>query len=473
MEQFYCDGKIIRDEKGRHRIFKGLNICVKNRGLSAKHFRKLLCAEKHFKMLSDNGFNLIRLGLTWELIEPEENAYTMEYIDAFKDYVALCRDHGVYVMLDMHQDVFSAHLTNAGDGAPLWAVQDYPLHQKPYAIWAEGYFYMDNLQQAFCDFWHNEKQLQDKYMKMWQFFAKQFESFDNVIAYDYMNEPYVDANGRTIFMSIVIRVLQNTLGQEITPEVFFKKYSNKTAFLRTVLQIVSKVRSPKNLKKLAVCMDNAENFSKVVEGLDVYTKDFNETLYAPFIENISENVNPKTERFNVIEHNYFSNLGIQFHIQTPQNCLYSPHAYDVFVDSPLYNHYSSNERIRYILSQIKENQENMQVPVLFGEWGAGANGTAWISHIEYIYGILEENLWSQIYWGYKDDKLHEHLNRPYPVAIEGTIQCYRTDNDKKTFHLEWEQPKDGGENLIYMPQKGFVTIDGKKGKNVFDTIYGV
>ena len=472
--QFYTDGTIIRDEKGRHRIFKGINVCIKTKECSAHHFRKMYCTKKHFDLLKSYGFNIIRLGISWDMIEPMESEYSMDFIEAFQEYIALCGENDIYVMLDMHQDLFSHFLCDVGDGAPQWALsKDLPLHQKPYAIWAEGYFYMDNVQKAFHDFWQNENAIQEKYIEMWCFYAKQFADFPNVIAYDYMNEPYVEKDGRTIFMTIVQRVLYKSLQKELNPFPYFQKYGNKKAFRKTFFTLVKKVKTIRNLKKMASVMDNTENFGTVIAGLESYTQPFNENFYAPFIQDISNRVNPTNTIFNVIEHNYFSNLGIPFSINAPKNCLYSPHAYDVFVDSPLYNKYSSNQRIQYITSQIRKNQEKMNLPVLFGEWGAGANGTEWIKHIDYVYGIMEKNLWSQVYWGFvpHEHKLRSMYNRPSPIAINGPMLSYQTDNKTKTFSMDWECDEKSEDNLIYMPGQDVISISAHAGKNHYVCTY--
>ncbi len=471
MSKFVCDGKIIRDEYGRHRLFRGLNVCIKTDSISSHTFIKKFCSDKFFDVLKKNGFNIVRLGISWDYIEPDEGEYSLDYIEAFKKFISMCEANGIYVMLDMHQDLFSKFLTGHGDGAPLWAVKDYTLHQKPYAIWAEGYFYMDNVQKAFCDFWHNEKAIQDKYIKMWSFFAEQFKDCDNVIAFDYMNEPFVDKNGRNIFLTILKKVVKKTRNVDISPEIYFQKYDNKKAFRKAFLKVALAVRSIGNLKKIAKQMDNSSNFGEIIKGLEVYTNDFNKDFYEPFINKISEEINPNLDRFNVIEHNYYSNLGIPFSINPPKNCLYSPHAYDLFIDSPLYNNYSSNERVDYITSVIKQNQDKMNLPVLFGEWGGGASGHNWIPHIDHIMNIMEENLWSNIYWGYEDNKVSKCVNRPYPVAFNGTVKKIKTDTKEKSFYLEWEQSESIAPNLLYVPDKGIIEVEGVKGENTLKITY--
>lgn len=76
-------------------------------------------AAEHFQRLRHWGFNCIRLVTTWEAIE---HAGPSQYDEAYLDYFAqVCRsagEHGFYVIVDLHQDVWSR--MSGGDGAPGW-----------------------------------------------------------------------------------------------------------------------------------------------------------------------------------------------------------------------------------------------------------------------------------------------------------------------------------------------------------------
>ena len=76
-------------------------------------------ADTHFARLRGWGFNCLRLLTTWEAVE---HAGPGQFDTAYLDYFAeICRkagEHGFYVFVDFHQDVWSR--MSGGDGAPGW-----------------------------------------------------------------------------------------------------------------------------------------------------------------------------------------------------------------------------------------------------------------------------------------------------------------------------------------------------------------
>lgn len=109
--------------------------------------------EAEVKKLRDAGFNAFRLLVSWEGVSPERaGKYDTEYLESIRRVAQIANAHGVWVLLDMHQDMFSRHLvvryneqpeygdpgsientilallppytdTVRGDGAPRWAVE--------------------------------------------------------------------------------------------------------------------------------------------------------------------------------------------------------------------------------------------------------------------------------------------------------------------------------------------------------------
>lgn len=82
----------------------------------------LEAADEHLGRLAHWGFNVVRLLTTWEAVE---HAGPGQYDTAYLDYLAeVCRlagEHGLYVFIDFHQDVWSR--MSGGDGAPGWTFQ--------------------------------------------------------------------------------------------------------------------------------------------------------------------------------------------------------------------------------------------------------------------------------------------------------------------------------------------------------------
>lgn len=477
MEKFYCDGIRIRDSLGRERMFRGINVCIKTH--SPERFLKIMdkITEKQSKKNSEMSFesigaNIIRFGITWAVVEPQRGKYNEEVISAVRDFINLCGKKGIYVMLDMHQDLFSHYFH--GDGAPEWAVKGKYESHAPFAIWAEGYFYMQGVQNAFYDFWSDSDSLQTDFVKMWSHLTEELKDCSNIIGFDYLNEPYVHANGRKIFLNILSNVTRIVYNKNINYEKYFKPGKDKRGFALMSLKIASIIKTPGRLKKLLKTMDSYENFSEATKGLEKYTAEFNKNYYEPFFKKLCASAG-REGKFNFFEHNYYSNLGVPFGIDASENDVYTPHAYDVFIDSPLYNKYSSNNRISVILDGIRENQLKMNVPVIFGEWGGGAPGSDWIEHIDYILNRFEKYRWSSIYWGYSftEKRLERVFNRPYPVAVCGDITKIKTDSEKRSFTLEYTNSKDfeNAETLIYIPEKGVVPYRAQKGENKIEISY--
>ncbi len=464
--KYSIDSTTIRDEYGRECIFKGINFCIKNPDLKVKTISKW--CDLFLKVMEKNGANIVRLGITWAGIEPSENEYDDEKIECLRQFVDSCAEKNIAVLLDMHQDLFTSQ-GKWGDGAPKWAIDKSIKEIKPMLIWAEGYFYMDSVQKEFNDFWTNKNGIQDKFVDAWVHFAQAFKDCDNVIGYDFLNEPYPHKNGRDIFMSVLTGVVEHTFGAKVDYKPYFDRYSNRKAFVRTIWDIFKVVKTPKRLKMMLKDFDSYDTFGAVQSKSVEYLDDFNSAYYQPFFDRMRQTLN---DRLPFFEHNYFSNMGVPFEING-DGAIYSPHAYDVFIDTELYNR-SSTDRIRYILDNIKQNQDKMATPVIFGEWGGGCKrGTGWIDHIDYVYNQMEAHKWSSIYWGYqfKNKKFTSVMNRPYPMAVCGDIIEYHSDSKTRQFTLKWVQNKEySAPTMIYTPA-GIKNIDGVIGENEITISY--
>ena len=112
------------------------------------------------------GFNFIRLCLSWSELESVPGVYSTAYLDRVAQIVGWAKEQDVYVLLDMHEDLYSRsilggnttayppYLTPADgqDGAPAWAVlmDDWP----SLAILGIGNLNL-GMMKAFDNFWSN------------------------------------------------------------------------------------------------------------------------------------------------------------------------------------------------------------------------------------------------------------------------------------------------------------------------------
>ena len=104
--------------RGRLRIYHGVNFVRKE----PPWYHEALLEPDHARDLAAWGLTVVRLGTMWSGVEPREGVYDTQYLTNIKTIVSNFRDHGISVILDMHQDVASRHFKTY-DGFPDWLVE--------------------------------------------------------------------------------------------------------------------------------------------------------------------------------------------------------------------------------------------------------------------------------------------------------------------------------------------------------------
>jgi endoglycosylceramidase len=147
------------------------------------------------QFLADNGFNVVRLGIDWAAVEPEPGIIDTDYLAGINATVQTLADHGIYTVIDMHQDLYSAVFK--GEGAPAWATHTgglpNPNLTKP--LFGLNYYLNPAENHAWDAFWSNADAsdgmgLEDHYALTWQAVADYFDGQSSVIGYNIMNEPW-------------------------------------------------------------------------------------------------------------------------------------------------------------------------------------------------------------------------------------------------------------------------------------------
>jgi hypothetical protein len=148
------------------------------------------------------GFDLIRLPISWSLLEPQRGRFNQTYVDRIAQVVGWAGAAGMYVIIDMHQNAYSRYtgISNPPplpggalpqmqyhSGAPAWATftDGFP---------AEDYKGKRELDpavfEAFTNFWLNRDGIQSEYIASMAFLARHFKDNSTVMGYSMFNEPW-------------------------------------------------------------------------------------------------------------------------------------------------------------------------------------------------------------------------------------------------------------------------------------------
>ncbi len=140
-------------------------------------------SESQFAQMASWGFDVIRLPIAWNYLEPTPNTFDDTYLRQEVDPVVEFADrHGMVVVLDMHQFEWSACFTN-GNGAPAWL--------------CSGRGYTDDTAgqlQAACDFFkgavaQDGRPLMDHFVDTWRLVARHYAGDRRIAGFDFFNEP--------------------------------------------------------------------------------------------------------------------------------------------------------------------------------------------------------------------------------------------------------------------------------------------
>lgn len=178
------EGRWIKDDQGRVVILHGVNYSQRGKHAPYTSWQE----PAHFDQIAGWGFNCVRYIVQWAAIEPKPGVIDEAYLDRVDAALTWAEERGLYVLVDMHQDVWSEPF--GGNGAPKWAcVDDLVEPNKILTPWWKNYFTRE-VMASFGKFWKGEAGWQDHYAKAWQAVAKRAAKHANVVGYDLMNEPF-------------------------------------------------------------------------------------------------------------------------------------------------------------------------------------------------------------------------------------------------------------------------------------------
>ena len=454
MDKLYSDGLRFVDGQGRTRIFNGMNIQEKQGGRARLGYD---LDEAFFEKFAARGMNLIRLAVVWENLEPRPGQYNESYLRSIDEVFDRAVRYGVYIFLDLHQDLYGdMGMGDGADGAPQWAqLTGGAKPRRVKFVWSENYILSKAVRRCFDNFWANasvpeghgahRQGLQDHFAALWAMLARRYGNHPALFGFDFLNEPFSGSDA--------LRTAVAGLGGLFKTLLFSRDV--KTGRL---LADLLRGNIPGALGQLS-----AKVMRQITGAADKSVRRFDVEKLGPFQRKMGTAVRGETPGgFLILGQSIFCSWGIPFGgpavgvggRRDPNQC-YAPHAYDLLVETPGMNKYSGNERVGGFFSVIADTQERLQMPVVVGEWGGGGNDEhGWFGHARFLRDFFDERQWSQTYWCYREGLLdsplmEEVLCRSYPQAVAGRVESYA--HCDKSFTLEFTQgPEDSTESLLYL-----------------------
>jgi endoglycosylceramidase len=183
-------GRWITDALGRAVIVHGINMVDKR---PPYYPGAVGFGDDDAAFLARIGFNAVRIGVIWKAVEPRPGVYDDRYLARIAATVTALARHGVYSLLDFHQDMYNELFQ--GEGAPAWAIEDDGLPPAARRGFPGNYETMPALQHAYDHFWANSPGpggvgLETRYAAAWRHVARRFAGLPSVLGYELFNEPF-------------------------------------------------------------------------------------------------------------------------------------------------------------------------------------------------------------------------------------------------------------------------------------------
>jgi endoglycosylceramidase len=442
-------GERFIDPQGREVILHGVNLVNKNPGES------YLGSEgaQEFAAMRRWGFNCLRLGIIWDGLEPQPGVIGQEYLRGIDQRIAWAHENDLYVILDMHQDLYSVLYS---DGAPAWAtLTDGAPHIVVGGVWSDAYFTSPAVQTALDNFWSNAPApdgagLQEHYAACWKALAQRYAGEATVIGYDLMNEPFPGSAALQSQMMLFTRgaelLAAMNPAQTFSPE-----------------ELAAQWLDPDGRCEILTHLEDPELYARIIDVTQPTYAEFERSRLMPFYHRVAASIQETDpRRILFLETSMSSNMGVYSAIEPIRaadgslTSAYAPHGYDLVVDTP-YLASASPARVELIFQRHGETKRRLGVPMLVGEWGAfdsripATLPAAWsVSH------MFERLLCGDTYWHFAADldrkPPFQAISRPYPERIAGQLLSYHFSPQDGTFECVWdEEPSISAPSRIYLP----------------------
>jgi len=191
------------DALGRQVLLRGINVNGLGDYYQANpaYPQVLPLDDTDFARIASYGFNVVRLVLNWSALEPERGQISPTYLQRIRAAIDAAKAHGVYTVLDMHQDAWGKYIASppgtvcppgreaaiGWDGAPEWAT----ITDGRSTCRSEGNRELSfAVSAAFDNFYRDRNGIQTQLVQAWAALAREFADEPAVAGYDLFNEPH-------------------------------------------------------------------------------------------------------------------------------------------------------------------------------------------------------------------------------------------------------------------------------------------
>lgn len=381
------DPTIIQDQYGRQLILHGLN--TSSSAKSEPQRQPWILESDVDRENKEFGFNFVRYLIFWDAIEPQKDIFDNTYLDKVEQRVNWYTSRGMYVMLDMHQDLYS--ILFGGDGAPEWACRTNG--SVPISLPGGTPWWVKNIDPAvinsWINFWSytNHKDLQDHYILAWQKVAQRFKNNPYVIGYDLMNEPWGGDLVKVFLTGEFERQQLSAFYNRLIPALRMVEPDKYIFFEPTPAPVT--FGSPSNLSKIS----DSRSTAKLV---------------------------------------------------------YAPHCYPYDTHEGLgYTAASRQNLIDWERERKKDVLLHGTTPLLCGEFGLSPSQAGFAEYLSDFHAMADRNQWHWAYWsndqgGWSplngdrtETAIAQHLIRTYPKAVAGKINTFSFDVVSKEFEMSF------------------------------------
>jgi endoglycosylceramidase len=154
-----------------------------------------------FPNMARQGFNVVRLILSWSSLEPTRDQVSADYLNRIHAAVDAAKANGIYTVLDMHQDAWGKYIASppgihcppvaapaiGWDGAPEWATLT---DGRSTCVFGGTRELAPAVGEAFANFYKDRDGIQSHFIQAWAALAAEFAAEPAVAGYDLLNEPH-------------------------------------------------------------------------------------------------------------------------------------------------------------------------------------------------------------------------------------------------------------------------------------------